>query len=254
MEYQEIIELVHAAKSIVFDADLRKRVTLKGDADFVTAVDFAISDFIKAGLKRICPQAGFMSEEEKAESLPSERFILDPIDGTTNLVYDYRQSSVSLAHVKDGEVVFGVVYNPYSGETFTAEKGKGAYLNGVKLDCAPDRELSDCLIEFGAGSSHKGEAGQIFDTACEIFCDCLDLRRMCSSALALCYIACGRLNGYFEKVLKPWDYAAASLILSETGGKISNFQGNAISFEQADSVIAGTPKAYAYLLKKFKSK
>lgn len=252
VNFNKAIQLVRSTRSIVLNEKLRTEVSMKGKADFVTAVDLAISGYLKERLKEITPEAGFMSEEEPTGFLPDTRWILDPIDGTTNLVYDYRLSSVSLALYHKGEIVFGVVYNPYSEETFWAEKGKGARLNGQILTKAPDREVCDSLIEFGAGSSRKHEAEEIFALAKEVFSDCLDLRRMCSSALAVAYVACGRLNGYFEKSLKPWDYAAASLILAECGGIITNMRGEAISFDRPDSVIAGTPKAHAYLLEKFK--
>ena len=247
MNYQPIIELVKQAGAIVFDKTLRASVEMKGEADFVTAVDLRISQFVKEELQQLTPQIGFMSEEEKGEIAP-ERWVLDPIDGTTNLVYDYQMSSVSLAHVRDNTVLFGVVYNPYNHDLFIAERGKGATLNGAPLPPAPDRELKDCLIEFGAGSTKKQYADLSFALAKEVFQNCLDLRRICSSALAICYVAAGRLNGYFERSLKPWDYAAATLILEECGGKSLNWRGTSPSLEAPDSFVCGTEKALAFLL------
>ncbi|MBE7066473.1 MAG: inositol monophosphatase [Ruminococcaceae bacterium] len=249
MNYDLIIDLVKKAGKLALDSKLRLHVEMKGAADFVTEVDLKISDYLKKELAVLTPDIGFMSEEEKSEIQP-RRWILDPIDGTTNLVYNYNMSSVSLALFDTDKVVFGVVHNPFNGETFTAIRGQGAWLNGEKLGNAPDRQITDSIIEFGAGSTHKDQAEQTFMLAKEVFEECLDLRRICSSALAICYIAAGRLNGYFEKVLKPWDYAAAVLLLEECGGKACDWQGNLLQYENPTSIICGMPKVAEFLLKK----
>ncbi len=255
-EYEAVIELVKEASSFVFDKELRDSVSMKGSADFVTAVDLKISDYIKKKLQTLTPKIGFMSEEEDAE-LTSERWILDPIDGTTNLVYDYNMSSVSLAHFDGKQIVFGVIYNPYNKDLFVAKLGEGAYLNGKKLGTAPDREIENCLIEFGAGSTKKQYTEESFEIAKEVFSSCLDLRRICSSALAIAYVAAGKLNGYFERSIKPWDYAAATLLLKECGCEASDWEGNEIQYNNASSFVCGTPKAYNFLtgvIKKHKTR
>lgn len=246
MDYEKVIEKVLQTKAIVTDEKLRSAIAMKGEADFVTDVDYAVSNFLREELHALAPDVGFMSEEEEVTSLPDTRWILDPIDGTTNLVFDYRMSSVSLALMEKGEIVFGVVYNPYSDEVFRAQKGKGAFLDDKPIHVV-DRPIDRCLIEFGAGSTIKKYADLAFANAAHIFKHCLDLRRICSSALALSYIAAGRINGYFEKRLKPWDYAAASLILREAGGQIIGWDGNALQFDKESGVIAGSPQAYEFL-------
>ena len=246
MDYKQIIELVRQAGQLVFDRELKENVQAKCPTDFVTAVDLGISNFLKEELHRLEPEIAFMSEEE--EGVPTEaRWILDPIDGTTNLVYDYNMSSVSLAYFDGTQVTFGVIYNPFCGDLFVAKAGEGAYLNGVRLGIAPDRELGDCLIEFGAGVTWKQYADESFALAKEVFENCLDLRRICSSAIAVAYIAAGKLNGYFERVLKPWDYAAATLMLRECGCVCSDWDGNPIQYEHPTTFVCGTPKAYHYL-------
>ena len=247
MDEKRIIELVRMAGQMVFEKELRTDVHTKGAADFVTAVDLRISSFLKAHLADITPDVAFMSEEEDFR-YADRIWILDPIDGTTNLVYDYNMSSVSLALCEKGVIQWGVIYNPFSGDLFTAARGKGAFLNGKRLEQAPDRDLKDCLIEFGAGSTCKQYADMIFAMGREIFEECLDLRRICSSALAMAYVAAGKLNGYFEPVLKPWDYAAAALMLEETGCLCSDWKGEAVPFDRPSAVVCGTPKAYAYLM------
>ena len=236
MNYCEIVSLVKEASMFVFDQSLKESVAMKGAADFVTNVDIAISNFLKQALTALDPSIGFFSEEESGH-LHEKCWILDPIDGTTNLVYGYNMSSVSLALYEKGKVIFGVVYNPFNGECFTAESGKGAFLNGKPLQVS-NRELKDSIIEFGAGSTRKQDAEESFALGKVIFKHCVDIRRICSSALDLCFIADGRIDGYFESKLKPWDYAAGSLILTEAGGKITNYDGNELPMDVPSSIIA----------------
>lgn len=237
MDFCKIIDLVKDASQFVFDESLRSDIAMKGAADYVTAVDLKISSFLKEALYAFDPSIGFMSEEEDAQTLPDRRWILDPIDGTTNLVYGYNMSSVSLALYESGKVVFGVVYNPFTEECFTAQPGKGAFLNGKPISVSR-RSLCDSIIEFGAGSTRKSDAEKSFALGMAIFKECVDIRRICSSALAICFIAAGRIDGYFETRLKPWDYAAAGLILSEAGGQCSTYQGEPLPYHMPSTIIA----------------
>lgn len=248
MEYSKIIDLVKQTKTIIFDENLRKEVELKGEADFVTEIDFRVSNFLKNELYKLYPTVGFMCEEETNNTqFDKKRWILDPIDGTTNLVYDFKISTVSLAYAENDKIIFGIVYNPYLDEIFTAYYKKGAYINGKQIKVV-ERELAYSLIEFGIGSNRKDEADFAFDVAKEIFKNCLDIRRLGSAALAICNVACGRVNGYFEKKLNPWDYAAASLILTESGGEISDWKGNSLQFENYSTVVGGTETVQEFLL------
>lgn len=247
MNYQAIIDLVKEAAQFVFDDTLRSDINMKGAADYVTAVDLKISSFVKEKLSVMTPEIGFMSEEEEGE-IAEKRWILDPIDGTTNLVYDYNMSSVSLAYFNGKEVEFGVIFNPYNGDLFTCKRGEGVYYNGKKLKKPEDRELKNCLIEFGAGSTKKQFTDESFALGKEVFRNCLDIRRICSSALAIAYVAAGKINGYFERNIKPWDYAAATLMLEECGAISSDWDGNPVQYEHQSSYVCGTPKAYAFLM------
>ncbi len=240
MGYERIIELVKSAKKIVDNELLKKDIHMKGAANFVTAVDTEISRYLKERLKEYYPEVGFFSEEEEG-SLSDPCWILDPIDGTTNLVYGYNMSTVSLALYQGGRIQFGVVFNPFNGECFTAESGMGAYLDGHRIHVS-QREMAESIIEFGAGSTHKENAEVNFEIAKRLFIQCIDIRRICSSALSLCYIAAGRIDGYFEKVLKPWDYAAGTLILQEAGGELSDYYGADLQFANRSSIIAGNGK------------
>lgn len=234
---ESIVLLVKEASKFVYDEELKLHISQKGAADYVTAVDLKISSFLKEKLYEMTPEIGFMCEEEENAVLPEKRWILDPIDGTTNLIYGYNMSSVSLALYDHGTIVMGVVYNPFSDECYTAEHGKGAYLNGTRIH-ASSREMKDSIIEFGAGSTRKQDSKQSFDLGKAIFEKCVDIRRICSSALDLCFIAAGRIDGYFETKLKPWDYAAGSLILSEAGGCTSTYDNEPLPFDKPSSIIA----------------
>lgn len=249
MNFEQVIQLVKQAGSFVYNDELKNAVNMKGAADFVTAVDLSISSFLKKELATLYPHIGFMSEEEKNEIVPV-RWILDPIDGTTNLVYGYNMSSVSLALYENEQISFGIIYNPFNRDTFISERGKGVWLNGAKLPIPKDRDINQCIVEFGAGSTHKQFADVSFDLAKGIFKSCLDIRRICSSAIATAYVAAGRLNGYFEKELKPWDYAAATLMLEESGCIFSDWDGNPVPFDRPSSFVCGTPKAYDFIMKK----
>ena len=251
MDFNKIISLVLDTKAIVNNKNLKSEVAVKGKADFVTGIDLQISSFLKEKLLEIDSRIGFFSEEETGK-LNDPCWILDPIDGTTNLIFGYRLSSVSLGLFFDGQIVFGCIYNPFTDEVFTAERDKGAFLNGTQI-YASTRKVADSIIEFGADVTHKEFADDDFLIAKTIFRNCVDIRRICSSALDLCYIADSRIDGYFESVLKPWDIAAGSLILTEAGGKITDFDGNKIAFDKATSVIASNGIIHDFLQQTIKS-
>ena len=128
MDYNALVRLVYDARTIALDDNLRRDVGVKGEADFVTAVDTGISAFVKAGLGKIAPGVAFVTEEESEHISVGERFVLDPIDGTTNLMRGYNVSSISLGYYADGEVLFGVVFDPFRDKMFFAIKGGGAHL------------------------------------------------------------------------------------------------------------------------------
>lgn len=246
MNYKSVESLVLDTKKIILDKTTLS-VSIKAKNDFVTDIDIAISDFLKTKLKEIDPTVGFFSEEEEG-NLQDNCWILDPIDGTTNLIYGYNLSSVSLGHYLDGEVVYGIVYNPFTEEIFTAERGKGAFLNHKKRLKVSTRNIDESLIEFGAGSTYKEFTEENFNLVKKIFEQCVDVRRICSSALDLCYIASGRIDGYFERILKPWDIAAGSLILEEAGGIITDYFGNPVQFAKQSSVIASNGVIQNFLI------
>ncbi len=270
MDYNKIVKYVYEAREIIFSKNLNIQIKNDNPNDFVTNVDIGISNFLKEKLHKEFPMVGFVTEEESSHTFLNRSFILDPIDGTTNLISGYHMCSISLAYQEDNDVKFGVVFNPFTNEMFFSIKGLGAYLyntdkgidallkkgvenyNKNKLKVS-DRDFSKSIIEFGTNVANKKSAKQTFNCARRIFEHCLDLRRICSTAIAICYIAAGRIDGYFEKVIKPWDFAAGMLILTEAGGKSSTWEGKNLPLDKPCSIISSNTKNYDSL-KKYVSK
>ena len=249
IDFNKVIDAVTSLSVVAKDNCLRNQIQEKGSHDYVTSVDLYISEYLKATLNRMDETIGFFSEEEKGE-LTDPCWILDPIDGTTNLVREYKMSGISLGLYSEGEIVFGVVYNPFTDECFTARKGKGAYLNGKEIKVS-DRRFQDAIIEFGCGSTHKEDFDENWTIGGYIFENCMDIRRTCCASLALCYIACGRIEGYFEKVLKPWDIAAGSLILTEAGGVCKTYANTDVEFKGDTNFVASNTDAVNRIIRSY---
>ncbi len=226
MNREQLINIVLEADKIFFNENYRADVRMKGEADYVTRADIEISEFLHRRLGEEFPEVGFMSEEGDTSIAPErDYFILDPIDGTTNFVHGLPMCGVSLAFWSDGEVKIGVIYIPYTHEVFSGEKGKGAFLNDERIECSKKSRLSDALglLEFNA--YFKNEADSALEQAGEIFTRCLDVRCLGSAAFSLAYVACGRADAFLGRYLKPWDFAAGAVIITEAGGKLSNLDG-----------------------------
>lgn len=222
-----------------------------GDANYVTVFDVRVQTYLINEIKCIFSDAVFMAEEKDndPEVLQGEHcFIIDPIDGTTNFIRNYKQSSISVAMVSRGEVILGMIYNPYLDELFYAAVGKGAFMNGVKI-CVSDKSLSDAVIGFGTSPYYKAELGkETFDSAYSLFMHCADVRRTGSAAIDLANLAAGRIDGFFEMRLSPWDIAAGYLIIKEAGGIITDRNGKDIDFSIPSSVVAGSLKVHSAML------
>ena len=176
-------------------------------------------------------------------------WILDPIDGTTNLIHDMKLSAVALGYYENGEITFGAVYNPFMDELFHASLGGGAWLNGKRITVAHDRELKDAVIAFGPCPYEKEQyTEENFAVFKKLFLHSADFRRTGSAELDLCYIACGRVEAYLERNLKPWDYSAGSIILTEAGGEISDWEGGALPYLKNADILGCAPQLKAELL------
>lgn len=223
---EEISALVRSTDAIIFDESAIASIKEKGAADYVTKVDVGVQNYLQKELSRRYPAIGFIGEESErfAANPAGSYWILDPIDGTTNLIHHYRMSAVSLGLYEKGEMTFGVVYNPFSKETFVAAKGQGAWLNGEPIHAAQTPDLAHGLVSYGSAPYEKQNAHEMFALFERIFMACSDFRRCGSAALDLCYVACGRQDAYLEENLKPWDYAAGGLIVQEAGGSIGTWK------------------------------
>ena len=237
----EISALVKECGKVMLNADREKMAinTKSGIADLVTEYDTKIQEMLFGGLKKILPEAKFIGEEGSSDVLTSEGyyFIVDPIDGTTNFIKDYHYSAISVALLKDGNVVAGVVYNPYLNEVFYAIKDGGAYCNGKQIRVS-NSDLSNALILFGTSPYDKELSERTFQLAAEYLSQGLDLRRSGSAALDLCTVAAGRAELYFELRTSPWDFAAGKLIVEEAGGVVTTLDGEELSFYKKSSILA----------------
>lgn len=242
----EIIRLIKELKPLLMNRELSASVSEKGRADFVTAVDTSVQARLGDELLRLYPDTGFMGEEgeHKAMDLKGRIWILDPVDGTTNLIHDYRMSAVSLGLLDDGEPVMGIIYNPFTEELFSARKGEGAYLNGERIRVSSEEHIHNALIAFGTSPYDKQFADVNFKMIKEAYLRSGDIRRSGSAALDLAYTACGRIDGFFEKNLKPWDYCAGICIVNEAGGKVTNMHGGAVTFDKNSDILASNGKIH----------
>ena len=250
---EELKALLKKAGKLFADRNAAAHTREKGVADYVTEVDFAVQQFIRGRLEELYPEVQFLSEEKSNEEIDKNGlvWVLDPVDGTTNLIHDYRASVISLALMQEGSVVLGMIYNPYTDELFSAQKGKGSYCNGQKIEVSGAETIEKCLIAIGTSPYYKEMAEENFKVFQAIFRDCQDIRRSGSAALDLAYVACGRIEAYFERNLKIWDYAAGMLLVREAGGRVTDYRGNDADTEMISDITAANPKINSLLTEKY---
>lgn len=241
-EQEQVLLLVKSTKKLIEKESREEKVTVKGAADYVTNVDLAVQTYLKKELEKLFPDIAMIAEEKENNDLDPQKtyWILDPIDGTTNLIYGYGMSAVALALYEKGEITFSAVYNPFHEELFHGIKGQGAYLNGQRIWVSSVSELKDAIVSFGSSPYEKYRAEELFPLFQKIFEHSADFRRSGSAELDFCYIACGRQHAYLERCLKPWDYAAGSLILREAGGICEQWSGEELPYLVNADVLAAT--------------
>lgn len=240
LNYNEIELMVRNAGNIMKSGVSSSDIYIKGRADFVTQKDLEVQNYIFTELNKLYPYIGFIGEEE-GKSISNEsgmQWILDPIDGTTNYIYGYNMSAISLALKDNDKIVFGMIYNPFTNEMFKAIRGEGAYLNDKPIKVSNTDTLTNALVAVGTSPYYKNLAVEVFDKIRHLFEESLDIRRSGSAALDLAYVASGRQDAYFEYNLKPWDYAAGCLILEEAGGIVKDTDGKELSYEAVIGVVA----------------
>jgi len=231
------------------------QVARKGPANFVTAADKRAEEVIYEELHGSRPTYSFLMEERGAieGSDGQHRWIVDPLDGTTNFMHSLPAFAVSIALERNGVVIAGVIYNPITEELFTAERGSGAFVNNRRMRVAARTHLADCLAVTGI--KHTGDAAGDTKTITEVakLNPVLSgVRRTGSAALDLAFVAAGRFDLMWETRLQPWDIAAGLLMVREAGGLVTDITGREIKPESG-SVIAGNEKVHAKLLKQLKA-
>ena len=233
-------QLLRSAGKLFQDRTLAGQTREKGVADYVTAVDYEVQQYIRIRLEEQYPHIQFLSEEKSNDDVDRSGivWVLDPVDGTTNLIHDYQASVISLALMDKGESVLWMIYDPYMNELFLAEKGKGSFCNGRRIHVSRAASMAECLIAIGTSPYYKELAEKNFDLFRRIFMDCQDVRRSGSAARDLAYVACGRLDGYLEQRLKIWDFAAGMLLVREAGGCIRDYQGEDLGATMIGDMVA----------------
>ena len=231
------------------DLDLLK-VTTKSANDFVTEVDHRAEEVIIETLLAAYPGHGILAEESGRTHGARDSdyvWIIDPLDGTTNFIHGFPVYSVSIALAFRGQVQQAVVYDPTRNDLFYASKGRGAFQNDKRLRVSKRTRLADCLISTGFPFRQGDNFKRYLQMLEVVMPACAGLRRPGSAALDLCYVAAGYTDAFFETGLSPWDIAAGSLLVTEAGGLIGNFTGEADFLNQRE-VVAGSPKPYGQLV------
>ncbi len=218
------------------------QVSVKGPGNFVTAADHRSEETLYRELSRVRPGYGFLMEERGSVEGPdkSHRWIVDPLDGTTNFLHGIPLFSVAIGLEREGEIVAALVYNPVLDELHTAEKGQGAFVNNRRLRVAARKTLADSVIAIGV--PHHGRQGhERFLSECKALMRRVGgLRRTGSAAIDLAWVAAGRFDGYLEHNLGAWDMAAGLLLVREAGGAVTDAEGGQRMFETG-SIVAGNP-------------
>jgi myo-inositol-1(or 4)-monophosphatase len=204
----------------------REKVEVKGLNNFVTYVDKTAEQKIVSALQQFLPEAGFITEEGTAKENGSKyRWVIDPLDGTTNFIHGLPPFAISIGLMEDQEVILGVVYEVNLSECFYAWKGSKAYLNGKEIQVSAAARIEDSLIATGFPYYDYSRVKPFFESLDYFFHNSHGVRRLGSAATDMAYVACGRFEAFYEYSLSPWDVAAGAIIVKQAGGKVSDFKG-----------------------------
>jgi myo-inositol-1(or 4)-monophosphatase len=221
------------------------QVSLKGPGDFVSQADHKAEEIIHTELSRARPGYAFLMEERGVVSGEDDqhRWIVDPLDGTTNFLHGLPIFSISMALERQGQIVAGVIYNPAMDELYTAERGGGAFMNDRRLRVAGRTKLTDTIIGTGVPHLGRGHHGNYLVELRNVMAEVSGVRRLGSAALDLAYVAAGRCDGYWERRLNPWDVAAGLLLVREAGGFVGTIEGDGNPLTDG-SVAASNPNVF----------
>jgi myo-inositol-1(or 4)-monophosphatase len=230
------------------------QVSRKGPADFVSSADRRAEDIVKRELEHARPGYGFLLEESGTIKGTDDqhRWIVDPLDGTTNFLHGLPIFAVSIALERQGTIVAGVVYNPVSDELFTAERGVGAFLNDRRLRVAARSLFTESIIGTGIPHLAHGDHARALRELAAIFPEVSGIRRCGAAAIDLAWVAAGRLDGFWEHDLHPWDMAAGIILIREAGGFVSDGQGRE-TMMTSGTIVAGNDSIHAQILRHLKA-
>lgn len=225
------------------------QVSMKGPANFVSLADKRAEEMLYSDLNKARPGYGFLGEEGgiRAGTDKSHTWIVDPLDGTTNFLHGIPQFAVSIGLARDGQVIAGLIYNPANDELYMAEKGSGAFLNDTRLRVAGRKQLNECVIACGLPHLGRGDHELSRMEMAALQPKVAGLRRFGAASLDLAFVAAGRLDGYWERNLKPWDIAAGLIMIKEAGGTVGDIDGGDVL--TTCNVVAGNEFVHGALTK-----
>lgn len=226
------------------------QVSAKGPGDFVTRADMKAEEILHEELMEARPNYGFLGEEggETKGADPTRRWIVDPLDGTTNFLHGLPHWAISIALEHKGEIVAAVIFNPIGEEMFIAEKGGGAWLNDKRIRVSGRRNMIEMIFATGLPFGGRGDLPDTLQDLARILPACAGVRRWGAASLDLAYTAAGRYDGFWERRLKPWDIAAGLLMIQEAGGLTCSVNKDGKSMEDG-SVIAANEKVFTQFVK-----
>lgn len=225
------------------------QVSMKGPANFVTLADKRAEEMLYADLNKARPGYGFVGEEggTREGTDKSHTWIVDPLDGTTNFLHGIPHFAVSIGLARDGVVIAGLIYNPANDDLYMAEKGGGAFLNDTRLRVAGRKQLNDCVIACGLPHIGRGDHELSRKEMTALQPKVAGLRRFGAASLDLAFVAAGRLDGYWERNLQPWDVAAGIILIKEAGGTVGDIHGGDLL--KTGNVVCGNEFVYGELTK-----
>jgi myo-inositol-1(or 4)-monophosphatase len=226
------------------------QVSTKGPGDFVSQADIRAEKTIFEELSRARPGYGFLMEERGTVEGPdkSHRWIIDPLDGTTNFLHSIPIFAISIALEREGVLVAGVIYNPITDEMFVAERGTGAFLNNRRLRVSARSRMAEAVFTTGIPHQGRSEPDKFMRDMDTLLPQVAGIRRFGSAALDLAFVAAGRVDGYWERGLKAWDIAAGAVIVQEAGGMVSDIDGSD-GYLNSGNIVAGNPSLFNDLQK-----
>lgn len=261
----DVKELGKYAKQIVFDVGqllrIKRKTSLnltekKDHSDLVTEMDMFVEKNLVENILKCYPSHGILGEEGIFEGNSSEYetvWIIDPIDGTTNFIHNFPYYGISVAVVHKGEPLIGVVYNPSTDELFFAEKNKGAFVNGNKLEIKGEMKLKEALISTTMFYTDLKTKESVHKSLITLTKKARAIRMVGGAAISLCELAKGTLNAYVMPMLNTWDYAGGIIILKEAGGVVTKLNGEEVSLKENGSLLAADPSIHEEILAIFKN-